>query len=85
MTTQELREETARQIGYTRANLANAARSLADQMGRLSARVESIEDYAPNSLGEVQSRGMEVDRLCAVLAAQREQLALLDYVLRSEA
>jgi dihydropteroate synthase len=41
-------------------------------------------DARPNSLGEVQSRGLEVDRLCAILDEHRNVHSSLVYALRRQ-
>ena len=50
-----------------RARLQSAAQVLADDMARLQRRVDKGQTI--NSLGEVQGRGADVDRLCALLGA----------------
>lgn len=62
----------------TREELAAEAESLAERMTRIAGHAR--EGLTVNELGEVQSRGSAVDRLCA-LVREREQnyLDLLRY------
>jgi hypothetical protein len=49
---------------------------LAEHCTRAAKRLEDPTDL-PNSLGEVQRRGSEIDRLCALLCAKTEMLQVL--------
>lgn len=78
-TRDENKQRTAfrRKVGYNARELYGAAENLRDRMQRLMDRLEAAnaeEDLLKsnaltgiNSLGEVQSAGPEVDRLCALL------------------
>ena len=54
----------------TQARLLNHAEYLARQMEYLAGQLRS-ESPMVNELGEVQSVGVEIDRLCAVLSEQQ--------------
>ena len=71
-------EDTQLQIESLKNSLANAAADLAYKMNRLMLNLE--EGHAINSLGEVQSRGSEVDRLCALLHEAEKNLVVLKYI-----
>lgn len=67
-------------VKYAKERLVSQAKYIAEKMNLLVKRVE--EGSSVNSLGELQSSGPELDRLCAefVLAQKHEQavLRLLD-------
>jgi hypothetical protein len=71
--TEYLLEDAERAIVRARAGLTDKARSLAERMTRLAARLQAEGTSASvNELGEVQGLGADVDRLCALLHAARE-------------
>ena len=67
-------------ITRTRADLAKAARYLADDMVRLAESIENDATAKPNALGEIQGRGLKVDLLCAKLDELRKMQARLTYL-----
>jgi hypothetical protein len=50
---------------------------LADDLAREAGRLRDNPDRTVNSLGVVQGRGMDVDRLCALLDERRKSAAKL--------
>ena len=60
------------------SELANEAADLASRMNKLVLRLE--EGSSINALGEVQRRGAEVDRLCALLDAEQKNLVMLNWM-----
>ena len=64
-------------VRRARQNVIDNARTLRDQMDRLISGLEDSDRFIVNSLGEVQGRGPEVDRWCALLEERREVLAQL--------
>lgn len=58
------KHDNERAIANNNAALKRAAESMIDKMMRLIANVD--HDLTVNTLGEVQGRGLEVDRLCAL-------------------
>lgn len=64
----------------TAKSLASEARDLADHMTRLAEKMDvvanaegALPDYiGVNGLGEVQSRGTSIDRLCALVSERAE-------------
>jgi hypothetical protein len=77
-----------RSVQMAHAALLSHARHLAEQMTRLAVRLEAEGSSASvNALGEVQAEGLNVDRGCALLRAEREASAfahLLVNAARSE-
>lgn len=57
-------------LDYTTKELVSRLRNLAFDLDRAAARLERdpADGTAVNSLGEVQGRGGEVDRLCGIRA-----------------
>ena len=67
-----------REIEDTVAQLTEGAAALALRMTALLDRLRNRPEAThPNPLGEVQSYGTEVDRLCALLKAKRDEHAVL--------
>lgn len=72
----------------TAGNLADTMRNLAEQMERSAETADAIaradrddtHGTGISSLGEIQGRGMDVDRRCAELAFRLETLKRLRYV-----
>lgn len=64
----------------TREELVSKARRLADDLNTFAGRLEANHDYVLNSLGEVQGKGMDIDRLCAILTEQRSLLQTLKFI-----
>jgi len=78
-------------VQYECGRLSAEAKHLAEKMAQIAKRAEEIgktlptdnhgKHYSPfNSLGEVQGLGLDVDRLCALVAAKVEKLNTLKYV-----
>ena len=72
-----LTESAERTAEGTRTQMVREMRALADRLVYEAEKLEADSDRLPNSLGEVQSRGPEVDRLCALLAEQTGTAAQL--------
>lgn len=68
----ELTDEIDRDIAHTRRQLREHADSLARDMERLSEKLQDDAGAIVNKLGEVQSRGTEIDQLCRELETLRE-------------
>jgi hypothetical protein len=67
--------DAVRRLRSLEDDLENAARSLAERMDRL---VDTIHaGYHVNELGEVQGRGGEVDRLCALRQAAIDNVKIV--------
>jgi hypothetical protein len=77
---------TARtQLQGTERDLADAARWLADRMTKLAEGLTAdAANTSTNSLGEVQSLGDTVDRLCAVRSQQLATVQMLEWVVASD-
>ena len=73
-----LTRNMSRRLTNTAEELASRARHLASDMTQLAERMERIvageDEHRPNSLGEVQTQGANIDRLCAVYAEREEQM-----------
>ena len=71
----------------TAQRLQEAIESIRRHLGYLEAELARCETWdkipCANSLGEVQGRGLEVDRLCALLYEQKNQVERLEFVQRS--
>lgn len=63
--------EAHRDVQRTRQELKKEAEYLARKMNELARDVS--QHHTINSLGEVQGRGLEVDRLCALLHEREQQ------------
>lgn len=74
-------ELSATWMRLTRKDLAQCAQVLSERIAHLAKTLSTGSDHAVSSLGEVQRMGTEIDRLCGVLAAQREAHELLKSVL----
>ena len=68
---------------HTRSRLLGAANWLAEDLVKLTKQVMSGEGY--NSLGVVQGRGSEIDRLCGELRQLDDMIARLSIYLENEA
>ena len=68
---------------HTRSKLLGAANWLAEDLVKLTKQVMSGEGY--NSLGVVQGRGSEIDRLCGELRQLDDMIARLSIYLENEA
>jgi hypothetical protein len=66
-----------REVEATRLDLVEAMERLADDLAREAGRLRDNPDRIVNSLGVVQGRGMDVDRLCALLDERRKSAAKL--------
>lgn len=62
-------------LDSTAQNLCNAGQRLSEQMASMIDTVNKGQHV--NSLGEVQSRGMDVDRYCALMEERTERLLSL--------
>jgi hypothetical protein len=71
-------QSTQMKIESLSSELASEAADLASRMSRLVTRLE--EGSSINALGEVQRRGAEVDRLCALLDAEQKNLVMLNWM-----
>jgi len=60
--------------------LISDARHLAYKMQQLADRLAANNGYAPNSLGEVQGLGLDIDRGCVELHNLRMQERTLRYL-----
>ena len=58
----------------TRENLIRQLRNLGEACQREVTLLEGDENRTPNPLGIVQIAGLEIDRLCCMLAMQREAI-----------
>jgi hypothetical protein len=74
--------EACREVDATRLDLVEAMERLADDLAREAGRLRDNADRTVNSLGVVQGRGMDVDRLCALLDERRKSAAKLYSVAR---
>ena len=77
----ELAQEGAR----LRTNLQYKIRQLARTLNDEADRLHSNPDHIPLSHGIVQSEGPEIDRLCALLGAKKEELKRAIWVVKNEA
>lgn len=71
---------------YKRAlnSLNEAARHLSNDMRRVGEAIDrDSEDPSINSLGEVQQRGANVDRWCAIVEERRQHLAMIRHFAKS--
>ena len=68
---------------HTRSKLLGAANWLAEDLVKLTKQVMYGEGY--NSLGVVQGRGSEIDRLCGELRQLDDMIARLSIYLENEA
>lgn len=71
-------EDSKRTLQGTEADLVRNAKALIADMERLVSNIES--GYHVNDLGEVQSRGTAIDRLCALRQERVNSLKALEYV-----
>lgn len=71
-------EDAKRTLQGTEADLVRNAKALIEDMNRLVSNIES--GYHVNDLGEVQSRGTSIDRLCALRQERVNNLKALEYV-----
>jgi hypothetical protein len=76
--------DAVRDVEYTRGRLVYVMRRLAEDMAREADRLDADPDRTVNSLGVVQGRGLDVDRLCAVLDEQRKTAVTLERMLAAE-
>ena len=58
----------------TRENLIRQLRKLGEACQREVKLLEGDENRTPSPLGIVQGAGLEIDRLCSMLAMQREAI-----------
>jgi hypothetical protein len=70
--------ENQRAISNNAKSLKRAAQDMIHQMERLIRNID--EGYTINTLGEVQGRGSEVDRLCAIRGTLFDFRNTLQYV-----
>jgi hypothetical protein len=66
-----------REVEATRLDLVEAMERLAADLAREAGRLRDNPDRTVNSLGVVQGRGANVDRLCALLDERRKGAAHL--------
>ena len=76
----EITQEAAR----NREALIHKARSLARTLNEAADRLSTDPGYFPLSHGIVQTEGVEIDRLCALLDMQREALKRMVWVVKGE-
>src|SRR5438270_192738 len=67
-----------------REELRAVADWLERDMANLINRIDDDKDDLVNSLGEVQGKGREVDRLCTVLSERRDHLKMLQWLKEKE-
>lgn len=72
-------DNAQREQEYIKEQLLHAARTISDDMIMLTKHLN--EGHVVNSLGELQSRGSNLDRLCALYAAAEERVGSYRYVL----
>ena len=79
-------ENAQASLDYATQELVASARTLADRMIRLAAGLElKGAKHIINSLGEVQAQGGNIDRLCSLVDALRDQTKALDRMARQGA
>lgn len=71
-------QDAAREVEYARDRLVLAMRGLAERMTRCANNLVQDPGFIVNSLGEVQGQGGEVDRMCALFAAKKEELVRME-------
>ena len=71
-------DSARRDVERVEKELAHSARRLEADMRTLLERLD--EDRAVNGLGEVQGRGFDVDRLCALRQAKLEEVQRLEWL-----
>ena len=76
--------EIAQEAARNRDALIHKARSLARSLNESADRLSNDPGYFPLSHGIVQTEGVEIDRLCALLDLQREALKRMVWVVRGE-
>ena len=72
-------------VDGTRNDLIESCRRLRDDLDRLVTQHDNDALPTINALGIVQRQGSEIDRLCAVLDAQRKHVDALMFVQREQA
>lgn len=68
------------EIEQLTADLARECAHLADRLDRVARTLSMNPAYGANPLGEVQNKGREIDRLCALLDAEKRKLVLLKHL-----
>ena len=76
--------EIAQEGARNREELARRMRRLARTLNEEADKMGADGTYRPNSLGVVQREGQEIDRLCAVIDAQKEALKRMTWVVKGE-
>ncbi len=77
---------TKKSVQRTKEELVSKMRSLSEAMQRKAERLAMLPDEVMttggpvNSLGEVQTAGQDIDRLCAVLTERANTLDALQYI-----
>jgi len=72
------------EVERTRRQLVETMRDLAERLADEASRLDADADRSVNSLGVVQGRGGEVDRLCALLHERRSTLAKVERLVSRE-
>ena len=77
-----LAHDQQRQVVYARDRLVQQAAVVRDAAQRIIDGLDKYgEDYSINELGELQSRGFELDRLCSVYRSTIAQRDAVKYAL----
>ena len=72
--------EIAQEGARNRDELVRKMRGLARSLKEEADRIETHPDHFPLSHGVIQTEGVEIDQMCALLAAQRETLKRLAWI-----
>lgn len=82
--TEMLLHDAKRQYARAVNQLREAASHLANDMRRTVEAIDhDTDDPSINSLGEVQQRGSNVDRWCAIVEERRQYLAMIQHFAKS--
>ncbi len=76
-------EDANRKEEYAREKLTNAARSMSERMAELVVKLGE-HDAIINSLGELQGRGPDLDRMCAELCSAQDHVKAIKYIIGDE-
>ncbi len=77
-------EDAERKEEYAKEKLTSAVRNIAERMAYLADRLEQDETLVVNSLGELQGRGPNLDRLCAGHAMAQDHVKAIKYITGDE-
>jgi hypothetical protein len=77
-------QDAQRQVEYSQERLTNAARSMSERMAELANKVKNEPTAVINSLGELQGRGPDLDRLCAEFESAKDHVKAIKYIIGDE-